>query len=388
IAYVTSDGDEIRLVAPDGTGDRALWAHGLDDPEGVYVAWGLEWNPAATRLAFVSTHENWCSLLHSDVFVVGADGSGYGRVTQATVNVPVENLTFDSFSAFVYFQGAATLQPLNLAPRASDVVTFPQVADLLSGSGTDAWQVGVAIVADGREVLLSTGVDVPSSGAVTTAEAGVSYPDLPWEARSPAWDGDGETVAVVYAFNTLAELPPYPAPLTYGALLTTEGAELPGFVDHLARGPTDATADQVLFFGSDPFEDPGIYLVEEGAAAAGAPIVPVARFHVVKGIAWLPDGSGFVYSVTEGDGFETPYRGNVYRYEFASGDVTPLTSFEEGFVGDLSVSGDGTGVAFEYAAAIDELSGDLIDPDVYVLDVAGGDPQLLVANAYAPAWSW
>lgn len=81
IAYAR--GDEVRLIDPDGSNDRALWAHGLDDPEEVYGVWNMSWNSDATELAFVSTHENWCSLYQSDVFATGADGAGYRRVTQA-----------------------------------------------------------------------------------------------------------------------------------------------------------------------------------------------------------------------------------------------------------------------------------------------------------------
>ncbi len=83
IAYVAAGGDEIRLIDPDGGNDRAIWNHGLDDPESVYEVWSLAWNSQATRLAFSSTHENWCSLFGSDIYSVGADGTQYQRITQA-----------------------------------------------------------------------------------------------------------------------------------------------------------------------------------------------------------------------------------------------------------------------------------------------------------------
>jgi hypothetical protein len=65
------------------TPDRPLWAHGYADPEGVYGIWIISWNPAGTALAFVSTHENWCSLYGSDVVTIGSNGAGCRRITQA-----------------------------------------------------------------------------------------------------------------------------------------------------------------------------------------------------------------------------------------------------------------------------------------------------------------
>ncbi len=399
IAYVTADGDTIRLIAPDGTGDRELWAHGRDDPEQVYVAWGLEWNPEATRLAFASTHENWCSLFNVDVFVVGADGTGYGRVTQApacaelasypqaTVNVPVRNASFDTFFGFLYFQGADEIQAVSLPPNGTGLVTFPNVADLASGTGEEAWQVAAVIVGREREVLLGTVADVPPSGSVTTAKTLVYHPSVSWEARTPTWRADGEAISFVYNSGSLFELPFAPPPLAFGAQVVADDAEVPDFVDHLQRGPTAETADELLFYGSETFGGQGIYLMEEGASAAGEPLVVVEQFQTVKGLAWLPDASGFVYSVTEGDMFGDDHSANMYLYDLEEGSVTPLTSYVGRFMGDLSVSGDGTQVAFELGADLDLLTGELVDPDVYVLDVASGEARLLVAGAFSPAWS-
>jgi hypothetical protein len=55
-----------------------------------------------------------------------------------------------------------------------------------------------------------------------------------------------------------------------------------------------------------------------------------------SGLAWLPDGSGFVYALTEGDDF----------------------------------------------------TGALIEPDSWIVERDGSGATLLVDNAYAPAWSW
>ena len=128
--------------------------------------------------------------------------------------------------------------------------------------------------------------------------------------------------------------------------------------------------------------------MEEGDDSAGEPLVLVDDFQSVKGIAWLPDASGFVFSVTEGDMFGDDYSSNMYLYDLDEGSVTPLTSYVGEFVGDLTVSGDGTRVAFELADDLDIATQVLTDPDVYVLEIASGDTYLLVEGAYSPAWSW
>src|SRR5690606_15094724 len=100
---------------------------------------------------------------------------------------------------------------------------------------------------------------------------------------------------------SLWQLPRNPEPLTFGESLLAEGVSAGDFVALAARGPTAATADQLLYAKS--FGETGVYLTVEGSATLGAPLVTFDSFESVMGLAWLPDGSGFVYSVTEGDYF-------------------------------------------------------------------------------------
>ncbi len=397
IAYVAAGGDEIRLVDPDGGNDRTLWAHGHADPESVYDVWSLAWNPQATQLTFASTHENWCSLFGSDIFSVGADGSRYQRITQApacadleaypkgTVRVPVRNDSFDSFSGFMYFQGAAGVQPVNLPPNGTGMVTFPDVADF--GAGDDGVQVAALIVADTREIMFGSVADVQAGGSVTTAEVGVYQPGGYWEAHSPTWQQDGSAISFIYNFNSFTQLPTQPEPLSFGSALMAEDADFPLFVDLLARGPTAATANDILYAGTEAFETTAIYLVADGSSGPGEPLVVHDATESILGLAWLPDASGFFYSVTEGDYFGDDRSANIFLYDFASGTSQRITDFVGEFAGVLSVSGDGGAIVFERAAEQVELSDDLIDPDLWVVR-SDGSAELLVEDARAPAWSW
>lgn len=396
IAYARADGDQIRLVAPDGTGDRALWAHGLDDPHEAYDVWNMAWNPAATELAFVGTHENWCSIFASDVFAIGADGEGYRRVTQApacadladhpsgTVRVPVRNDSLDAFSGFLYFQGAPSIQPVNLPALGTGQVVFDDVADF--GSGDAGIQFGSVVYGEQRMVSVSTAVDVVAGETVTTAEASVYPPGTYWEVRSPTYRADGDHIGYLLNFDGLWHLPARPSPLDFGETLLAEDVAADDFVALLAWGPTPATADRLLYAKS--YGPTGVFLIEEGSATAGEPLATFDSFEAVLGLAWLPDGSGFVYSVTEGDYFGADRSANVYLYDLASRTAEPITTFVGDFAGQLAVSGDGTRIVFERATDLDDVGGDLADPDLWVVHRDGSGLRLLVEDAYAPAWSW
>jgi TolB protein len=43
----------------------------------------LAWRPDGPELAFSSQHEQDCSWYDSDVYVIGYDGAGYRRITNA-----------------------------------------------------------------------------------------------------------------------------------------------------------------------------------------------------------------------------------------------------------------------------------------------------------------
>ena len=395
IAYVSADGDAIRLIDPDGDGDRPLWAHDQDDPSDVYDVWNMSWNEAATELAFVSSHENWCSLYVSDVFAIGADGEGYRRVSQApscaalasypqgTVRVPIRNYSYDSFAGFLYFQGAQSIEPANLAPLATGMVTFDNVADF--GSGDDGLQLGAIIHGTERELAFTAVGDVIAGGTITTAETSLYPPAATWEVRSPTWSFDGERIGHLLNFNSLWQLPRNPEPLTFGESLLAEDVSAGDFVALAAWGPTAATADQLLYAKS--FGETGVYLTVEGSSTPGAPLVEFDSFESVMGLAWLPDGSGFVYSVTEGDYFGEDRSANLYLYDLDTDEISKLTSFAGDFVGQVSVSGSGQSFVFELAAELDEFGAGLVDPDLWIVDRDGEGLRLLVTDAYAPAWS-
>lgn len=390
IAYVPSDsGDEIRAIDPDGSNDRRLWTHGRSDPSEVYEIWDLDWSPDAREIAFSSTHEFDCSLLYSDIYAVGTAGGNYRRISAppacgdlsqfptATVQVPVRNYGSESLVIFMYFLGAPGVQQISLPGFGSGMVTFENVADL----GVGVEQYGMMIEADARELAASTAIDVQPGGNHTTAEQSVWAPSGPgWEARSPSWHSDGTRLGYAFGFNTLYGTPAYPELLELGDELVT-AEEMPNTVMHLNWNPVAEWADELLYVGWD-FDGVSIYWVREGTAdVPGTALLTFESWENVLGLAWLPDGNGFVFSRLEEFGAIS----NLWHYSLDTEAATRITNFSTGFVGDLGISPDGQEIVFERGTGED--GGEVVDSDLWIIGRDGSGLRLLKENAAKPDWS-
>jgi WD40-like Beta Propeller Repeat len=394
IAYVRADsGDEIRMIEPNGSNDRLLWSHGQADPQDVYEVWDLAWRPDGAELAFASDHENICSILHSDLYVIGSDGSGYRRITQGpacamlasypqgTVRVPVENSSiYESVIAFLYFQGAPGVQQVSLPPGGNTVVTFENVADF-----GDGWlQTVMEIQGEERALHVEAAVDVQAGATVETETVFMPGGPIPgWEVRSPSWRYDSGQLAFATGFNNVRYIAPSPEPLEFGDPLLPIGGGRPDIILRAKWGPTAARGNQLLYEGYEAFVSEGIYLINEGNSGTGEQLVSFPDYETVQGLAWLPDGTGFVYSVVETEFYE-PVSANLFLYTFGSGQATRITNFDGSYAGDLSVSPDGQQIAFERSASLGGLESGATD--LWLVDRDGSGLQLLVENAGVPAW--
>ncbi len=110
--------------------------------------------------------------------------------------------------------------------------------------------------------------------------------------------------------------------------------------------------------------------------------VDTGNGETVLGLAWLPDGSGFLYSKTE----QFNDIANLYEYSFVSGQSTRLTDFNQGWTRGMSISPDGGQIVFER-----QTSGAWTDADpssdLWIMNRDGSGQQLFVQNGRSPAWS-
>jgi hypothetical protein len=402
IAYVRPNdetGDEIWLIEPNGSGNRRIWSTGQAPSVIIKELRSLAWRPDAGELAFVSNHEEFlCSIYASDIYSIHPDGSGYRRITNApacaefenyskgTVEIEVENQGMFGAHFSVYFQGATEYQGVSVASGQIETVTFTDVADfgpnILQYAVAINWQ-NVSRRSWGAPVDVQAGNTVKARLLITNDDA------LPeFGAKRPTWRSDGAKIGYVLSLGYVSQIDAFPAPpALFEPLLANGGGAIT--VQHLAWSPAPAMANQLLYAGDDGSDSngAGIYRILEGDAGLGERLVsPDDSWESVLGLAWLPDGSGFVYAITESwdpSANIDKDSANIFAYDFASGQTTRLTYFNGEFARQLSVSPDGQQIVFERATA------EWWDPevDLWVMDRDGSDLRLLVQNGYAPAWS-
>jgi Tol biopolymer transport system component len=387
VRYNDETGDEIWLVEPDGTNNRRIYSTGKPDPNGVSFIYRVAWRPDAGAIAFSSSHEGSCSLYESDIYAIHPDGSGYRRITNApacddlanyakgSVRVEVQNWTGEAQMFYIYLQGASGIQAIYLPYTMKGVVTFANVADF--GDGYP--QFAVAIYGHARWIE-SAMADV-QPGTTVDAAPSLYLTDIGYTedvfTKSPTWRSDGSRLGYVFSLGALRQIEAGPPPGLYGEPLLAEEAETPLYINHLAWSPQPALADQLLY-QAEEYGAAGIYRVTAGSQDPGELVLPLGTWDRVLGLAWLPDGSGFVYAMTE----DYDVRSNLFAYNFASGQVTRLTDFAGEYAGYPSLSPDGQQIAF---ARTSDLQGAQVD--LWVMNRDGSGLRLLVEDGSVPSWS-
>jgi hypothetical protein len=386
IAYVRlndATGDEIWLIQPDGSNNRRIWTSGQPDPYHVTEITDLDWRPDATALAFASDHEFTCSRYESDIYRIWADGSGYRRLTngpacgalagypKGSVTVTVRNYTTRG-PFFVYVQGAPGVLMAAVAPGGSSTLTFSGVADL-----GDVLQQAVVIEGPSRWIAPIAAADVRPgqtvhAGAISVVGDGLES----FGAYVPSWHRGGARFGYVLGEGAdMYQLSADPALGESGTQLIKASGAFPNAID---RGPTAATANQILYYS---YLNYGIHRVAEGSATIGQRLVATEAYELVYDVQWLPDGSGFLYTKqTFDDNFVD--NANIFAYSFATGVSTPLTNFVGEFARDLTLSPDGQQIVFERSATKEFSSVDL-----WIMNRDGGGLSRLVQNARLPSWS-
>ncbi|HID78735.1 MAG TPA: hypothetical protein EYP56_22420 [Planctomycetaceae bacterium] len=335
----------IGWMSPDGSSRYTLWTH---PTAGGGKIVGLSWKADGSAIAFASDHEFGYSPFHTDIYQVDMNGQvrrltnppahseiqagGYskGTVTGRVWNNSTRNLTAIS----VYVQGADS--PVSLGPLAPDATvnfTVPNVADLGAGKGQYVvfiWMDGNC--ASGLYQVPGALVDVQAGGSVDAGTLSFVGNDCTqFEAAEPAWKPDGSMVA--FAMNGVPQKVDMAG--TLGSLFSTSALGL----NDIAWSPQ--SGDALLYTAN-----PGVYQTTAGDGT-GTLLVDAAATGVgAQHVAWLPDGSGFIFT----DGLD------LYRYTSASGQIQRLTQLYVyrssnpnalDPLGALAVSPDGKYAVFE-----------------------------------------
>jgi hypothetical protein len=399
IAYMRPNndtGDEIWLIEPNGSNNRRIWSAGQKPSAGIEELRSLVWRPDAGELAFIGNHERFhCSIYDADIYSIFVDGSGYRRVTNAPacsefenypkgiVQIEVENRGTHTARFSVYFQGATEFQGIYVGAGQVETVTLTNVADF----GPDILQYAIAI----NNVNVSrrswgAPVDV-KAGATVKARMTVTDDDaiMQFGARSPTWRSDGSRLGYIVGLGTVNQINRDPLPPALGEDLLPGGAATTRVL-RLAWSPVASMANHLLYIGEQ--EENGswitsVYRIQEGSQGQGERLVAAEPWDLMLDVAWLPDGSGFLYAMTE----NYDDNADIYEYNFASRKSTRLTGLNGEFARRISISPDGQQVVFERATAL--WYGGWEEPmvDLWIMNRDGSNLRLLVKNGYAPAWS-
>ena len=390
IAYTSLN--ELRLIEPDGSGDRLAWAAPPVPGQSAlhFSLTGTAWRPDGGEIAFSSDHEAAISIFANDIYAVRPDGLGLRRITNApalasfasmakgTVRVAVQNVNAPPGPYFIYVQGAPEPQVASISAGTSRVFTFTNVADL-----GNVPQLPVAINGAFRyigdaAVDVQAGKTVDAGPVTITAFSGIEG----YDATDPFWRGDGAKVGYLGPLCFIEQAPSAGA-VGYAntALLDRDAFKNLCIAEW---GPTAATANQLLVVSAFP-DDAGlmhVYRVTEGSSGLGTPILSVGGYPHVPDLHWLKDGSGFVIAKDD-DLLDRDV--NLWEFKFGSAQPTKLTDFH--FAGDsvmrrFTMSPDGSTLVFE-------KTGDLLfgASDLWISGRTGANARLLKANAGHPAWN-
>ncbi|GIV76431.1 MAG: hypothetical protein KatS3mg050_0825 [Litorilinea sp.] len=375
IAYFKNQ-TELHLVNSNGSNDRVIWTN--PRPMSPFFSATIDWRPDGGELAFQSGHELPCSTYSDDIWAIRPDGSHLRRVTNGpdcatlasratgSVSVTILNSNLSYSTYLLYVEGASEARPFTLSPGFQQTITIDNVADFGPGVG----QVVTVYSGDNaRSWLYGATADVQPGGTVQVGgvfelDAGVPR----FTAEQPAFRHDGAQLVFLLggAPYLIADAPPE---RDQGTGLTFDNQVPLSYVDF------SPVSNQLLGIFDDGIST-HFLRIDAGNGQ-------VAEFFdddsgIVQGISWLPDGSGFVYSITGNFGANA----NLFRYDITSGVKTQITAVEDGVAAvDPSVSPDGGWVAFTRLVNDPNAA-----PEVWTVAMDGSQAQLLASEAAFPAW--
>ena len=377
IAYLKNNQTELHLTEADGNNDRVIWTNPFNFSP--FLTGSIDWRPDGQELAFASGHELMSSIYYDDIWAIKPDGSGLRRVTNAPkqsdlVNMPKGSVTVTVMNSvlntnnifFLYIDGADSAFQFVLNPGFQVDITMHNVADFGNG-----WIQRIVVFDASKIWLHSTGVDVQVGQTVTvttplniTASGGGNFTAL-----KPKWRHDSSQIAYLLAGNIPQVIDANPPFLNVGGDVFQSGTF---FLSTWDWSPVNDD-----FLVNDAFGS-GIYKTQ-GTTGNTTLLVP-GDTASIYGVEWMPDASGFVYSMS--GGFQT--YANLFHYRISDGQITQLTHFttsDQIVADDPTVSPDGQWIAYTKI-----INGNPIQTEIWVLKIDGSQTWRLATDAVFPAW--
>ena len=327
---------EVRASAPDGATHSVLFTAPREGNTK-----GLAWSPDRSRVVFSSDHEMAWSPFTADLYELS--GAGVRRLTNAPtqadlvrrdlptggVTLTIENLNNHAIGPVsVFVQGTKVLGSVSLTAHGDATVTLPEVADLGPGVlQTIAARVG------SRTTIAPVGVDVRAGATVVvpgTLTVGALHDQ---QATSPSFHHSGKHLALSLAgLRTLPIEGGVPTRAHVGNLMGSRPVYAPG-------------DGRLLYVGMG-----GIWLLRPGVDQAEK-VAAHPSGGLADAPAWLPDGSGFVYTASTMHPTLQTASTQIYLKRFDQSTPTQISSMFGLHAGDLAISPDGKYVAFRRAGA-------------------------------------
>jgi hypothetical protein len=414
IAYVSPsrDNQQIRLVNPDGSNDRLLWqvTPDTDRQNGIGE---LSWRSDASELAFDSGHDWHRSMYVRDIYSIAPDGTRLRRLTRppaafATNTYPEGTVTFilESYTSGdveLYIEGAD--QPISFFAEYG--YAYP-ITQTLADLGDNVRQ-HIRLYGSNECHYNEEGwVDVIPGQVTDIGRIWFGYGNgysCPQTIR-PTWMYNRNELLYLFSQpditgfqdeNNIWRLPGDAAPTSEGTLvLDYSQYVLEARLSLVAPGRTPAIADQLLAVVSEspwstifkaPIDDAGL---REFINWGSCPVLCD-----ITGLAWLPDGSGFVFSLY-GDDFSSGLEkfSGIYRYTFANQQLTELYRIANQAIGRLDISPDGSQLVFEQSNQLDDTTENywlqplLLCPcQLWIINSDGTNAHLFIDDGRGPVWS-
>lgn len=415
IAYVASsiDHSEIRMVNPDGSDDQLVWRSPVIRPAVDMIGW-LDWKPNGSEIMFDSGHDWTRSMAIRDLYGVAPDGSQLRRLSappgpQGSANLPTGQVTFiadatESGDVQLYIEGM--LEPIEYFARSGEsYMITATVADW----GEDVRQFIRIYDPD----PLSPACNFSAEGWVDvipgqlTDYGRINFPLFANSCPvlfSPTWFSDNQSI--IYLRRD-----PSSAGGTDNNVWLTEDGIGASFIGTRLIDMSNYTFRDPLYriVAAPAGEREGDFLILENQTNPFIVYGNVTNPNPESGfrpnqcdgvkceildIQWLPDSSGFLFSLYDEALGGGSFTGSIIQYKFDTAQYSTIYSVENVALGKFSISPDGSQIVTEISGQLaDDVNAFTYGPRllcpcaIWVINSDGSGEYQLAADGRAPAWS-